>query len=299
MSNELLQDLPEVTSPASNDLLYLTDTSNDNESSKIQAANLIGITVATLTNKTFNTAGTGNSLLINGLAVTANTGTGSVVRATSPTVATPSISGDVTVLAGASVALVNASANSTAFLFNNGGSGANLIQTASAVKFTSDLKITTPTNVSTSALTTDATQTLTNKTISFNLNTLTNVASTNTAQTISGQKTFTQTAGTITSYSPIATGTATLDLSLGNIFTINVPAGNFTVAVTNAVVGQWFTIRFVNDASVRTVTYFTTIKWPGGSAPALSGTAGRIDTRSFLITGASTYDGYVVGTNLS
>ncbi len=42
-----------------------------------------------LTNKTYDTAGTGNSFLINGLAATANTGTGSVVRATTPTLVTP------------------------------------------------------------------------------------------------------------------------------------------------------------------------------------------------------------------
>jgi hypothetical protein len=46
---------------------------------------------ATLTNKTFDTAGAGNSLSINGVAATANTGTGSVVRATSPTLVTPAI----------------------------------------------------------------------------------------------------------------------------------------------------------------------------------------------------------------
>lgn len=40
---------------------------------------------ATLTNKTFDTAGTGNSFSINGVAVTTNTGTGSVARAASPT----------------------------------------------------------------------------------------------------------------------------------------------------------------------------------------------------------------------
>jgi len=44
---------------------------------------------ATLTNKTYDTAGTGNSFSINGVAATANTGTGSVVRATSPTLVTP------------------------------------------------------------------------------------------------------------------------------------------------------------------------------------------------------------------
>lgn len=43
----------------------------------------------TLTNTTFDTAGTGNSFSINGVAATANTGTGSVARATSPTFVTP------------------------------------------------------------------------------------------------------------------------------------------------------------------------------------------------------------------
>jgi hypothetical protein len=43
----------------------------------------------TFTNKTFDTAGTGNSFSINSVAVTANTGTGAVARATSPTFVTP------------------------------------------------------------------------------------------------------------------------------------------------------------------------------------------------------------------
>lgn len=42
-------------------------------------------TTDTFTNKTYDTAGTGNSFSINGLAATANTGTGAVVRAASPT----------------------------------------------------------------------------------------------------------------------------------------------------------------------------------------------------------------------
>src|SRR6266404_2664499 len=48
-------------------------------------------TTDTLTNKTYDTAGAGNSFLINGLAATANTGTGSVVRATSPALVTPAL----------------------------------------------------------------------------------------------------------------------------------------------------------------------------------------------------------------
>lgn len=46
---------------------------------------------ATLTNKTFDTAGTGNSFKINGTAITANTGSGSNVLATNPTLVTPTL----------------------------------------------------------------------------------------------------------------------------------------------------------------------------------------------------------------
>jgi hypothetical protein len=47
--------------------------------------------VATLTNKTYDTAGVGNSFSINGVAVTANTGTGAVARAVSPAFTTPNL----------------------------------------------------------------------------------------------------------------------------------------------------------------------------------------------------------------
>lgn len=50
---------------------------------------------ATFTNKTYDTAGTGNIFKINGVTISANTGTGSNVLATSPTLVTPNI-GDST-----------------------------------------------------------------------------------------------------------------------------------------------------------------------------------------------------------
>ena len=53
---------------------------------------LIGkATTDTLTNKTFDTAGTGNVFRINGTQITANTGTGSNVLASSPSLTTPTI----------------------------------------------------------------------------------------------------------------------------------------------------------------------------------------------------------------
>jgi hypothetical protein len=53
-------------------------------------------TTDTLTNKTFDTAGTGNVFKVNGTTISAKTGTGSVVLATSPTIATPAFTGTVT-----------------------------------------------------------------------------------------------------------------------------------------------------------------------------------------------------------
>jgi hypothetical protein len=83
----------------------------------LPAANttLIGAdTTKTLTNTAFDTAGTGNSLSINGTAVTAKTGTGSVVLSASPaltgTMTIPSIAGG----SGAAAQLVMASSTSGA-----------------------------------------------------------------------------------------------------------------------------------------------------------------------------------------
>jgi hypothetical protein len=68
-------------------------------------------TTDTFTNKTFDTAGTGNSFSINGVAVTANTGTGSVVRGTDPT-----FGNNITVTN-------NITASGTAQTFGPGGTG--------------------------------------------------------------------------------------------------------------------------------------------------------------------------------
>jgi hypothetical protein len=55
---------------------------------------LIGkATTDTLTNKTFDTAGTGNVFKVNGVAISTNTGTGANVLANSPALITPTLSG--------------------------------------------------------------------------------------------------------------------------------------------------------------------------------------------------------------
>ena len=74
----------------------------------------------TLTNKTFDTAGTGNVFRINGTGITAVTGTGSVVLATSPTLVTPAL-GTPSALVG-----TNISGTATAFTASNVTTNANL-----------------------------------------------------------------------------------------------------------------------------------------------------------------------------
>jgi len=105
-------------------------------------------TTDTLTNKTYDTAGAGNSFLINGLAATANTGTGSVVRATSPTLVTPALgtpaSGTLTNTTGlpistgvsglgagvATFLATPSSANLATAMTDETGSGANVFATS-------------------------------------------------------------------------------------------------------------------------------------------------------------------------
>lgn len=105
--------------------------------------------------------------------------------------------------------------------------------------------------------------------------------------------------GDLTAYSPASAGTATLTLNTSNVHRITMPAGNITIAISNAGVGQAFILDIIQDSTgSRTVTWFTTIKWAGGSAPVLTTTANKIDTFGFIVTSAGNYQGYIVGQNL-
>lgn len=100
-------------------------------------------------------------------------------------------------------------------------------------------------------------------------------------------------------YTPDVAATATLDVSNSNIHSITMPAGNITIAVSNETVGQIFLVEITQDGTgSRTVTWFTTIKWAGGTAPTLTTTGSKRDTFAFRVTGVDTYDGFVVGQNI-
>ena len=136
---------------------------------------------------------------------------------------------------------------------------------------TSDVTIVTPKAIADSKLSfIDGTETLTNKTII--------------------QK--------VTAYTPAGAGTTTINLSLGNIFTVTMPADTQTLAISNGTVGQCFIVSINNVTSQGTLTWFTTIRWATGSQPTLTGTNGKRDTFGFIITGSNTYDGFIVGQNI-
>lgn len=87
-------------------------------------------------------------------------------------------------------------------------------------------------------------------------------------------------------------------MAVSNVHNV-VLGGNRTLALSNVSVGQIFTIRLTQDATgSRTVTWFTTIKWAGGSAPTLTTTVNKADTFIFICTSANNYDGYIVGQNV-
>lgn len=74
--------------------------------------------------------------------------------------------------------------------------------------------------------------------------------------------------------------------------------GNSTLSVSNSSDGKVFMIRLTQDATgSRTVTWWSGISWDDGVAPTLTTTANKTDVFAFVATGASTYDGYVLGQN--
>jgi len=163
-------------------------------------------------------------------------------------------------------------------------------------------------------------ETLTNKTITFADNTLTNVASINTAQTFTGTKTFTGTssataivlndaAEVATVSATAATGTINYDITTQSVlyytsnasanWTVNFRASSGTSLDTLMSTGQSMTVAFLvtqgstayyNSAvQVDGTTSGVTTRWLGGAPTA--GNASGIDSYRFLLikTGSATF----------
>lgn len=92
--------------------------------------------------------------------------------------------------------------------------------------------------------------------------------------------------------------TITFDLDLSDKQRVTL-GGNRILALSNSDGAQTFTIRLQQDGvGTRTVTWFATIKWAGGSEPTLTTTLNKADTFIFIRTGTDTYDGFIVGQDI-
>ena len=86
-----------------------------------------------------------------------------------------------------------------------------------------------------------------------------------------------------------AAATTTIDLSTGNVFTVNMGLNVTTLTLTNPVVGTYL-IKFVQDATgTRDVTFPTTWKWAGGVIPSLTNTSGKLDIVTLIYDGTTYY----------
>ena len=91
--------------------------------------------------------------------------------------------------------------------------------------------------------------------------------------------------------------TVTLDQSAGANHAVTL-GGNRTLALTNPTVGQSVMLQAIQDPSgSRTLTFPSSIKWPGGTVPTLTTSATQSDWLGFKCIDASTpvYHGFVVG----
>lgn len=99
----------------------------------------------------------------------------------------------------------------------------------------------------------------------------------------------------------ISTNTLTLDCSAGNVFAVSLNSNITTLSFTNVPASgtaYGMTLSFTADGTARTITWGSAVKWPGGTAPTLTSTNGKVDT--FVLTtwdGGTTWYAFVGGQN--
>ncbi len=93
--------------------------------------------------------------------------------------------------------------------------------------------------------------------------------------------------------------TPTIDLSLGNIFTLTLP-GSATYSIKNPVVGKVFMVEVKQGSgTMYTNTWFSGVVWvtSGGTAPVETTVSNGYTTYGFRVVTTSSYLAYLIGTN--
>lgn len=268
MADTLLQDLPAITTPASADLLYIADSTDSYESSKITKANLVAGLATSGANSDITSlsglttplsvaqGGTGLATLTSGsvlvgngtgaVTLVATTGSSSFVRATSPTLVTPVLG--VATATSINKVTITAPATSSTLTVDDGvtfrvTSGGNLALGGKTATFSNTLTLAG----------TDST------TMTFPTTTAT-IARTDAAQTFTGTQTFSQ---IITTNNAItASGNAATVPITSRINTVtNNSAATLTITMTttSAVDGQLSEVRIYDASAVaQTITWVNT-----------------------------------------
>lgn len=98
-------------------------------------------------------------------------------------------------------------------------------------------------------------------------------------------------------------GGLTLDLATAQVFSVTLNAAISSITISNIPDNAssnacGFTIIFIADGTVRSITWPGSVKWPGGTAPTMTGTNNKKDIISFLTDDSgTTWYGFVGGQN--
>lgn len=145
-----------------------------------------------------------------------------------------------------------------------------------------------------------ATQTLTGKTITYADNTLTGVVGTTATQTLTNKTltnpTVTDYIETVSAIGTVSTA-STLSLSSGTVLTATLTASTAcTFTMPTATAGKSFVLLLKQAATTGNGTAtFTSVKWNSFGAPVITATAGKMDILTFVADGTNWYGTYSQG----
>jgi len=88
--------------------------------------------------------------------------------------------------------------------------------------------------------------------------------------------------------------TSTLSLATGTFLTATLTASTpCTFTMPTATAGKSFILKLTQAATGMTTATFTSVKWPGGTAPTITATASAVDILSFVADGTNWYGTFV------
>ena len=117
--------------------------------------------------------------------------------------------------------------------------------------------------------------------------------------TFTGTIGFTQITETYTAPA-ISSGTLTINLAAGTVFNVTNNANITTFSITNAVATKAaaFTLFLTANGTAYTQAWGASVKFPGGTAPTITTTNGKVDVITFVTNnGGTTWYGFVGGQN--